>query len=223
MFTFSTKREIRHFHVVFVQWQQRNVQKWREGTCKVSFGSLNLLRFCRSLIKKMDLTKIRRWRQKQRQKAMGLVSKTTTLHVHHAFLFISFRSLHNYDQILSFFLRTRTARRLILPSLSELGVAPSLQFQPKFPSLKGCGVYCSVTFSWTSPLVDRKVPNSLRRRQQRERQNSERFIKQTTSLQVHHAFLYISLPLLQEYDGKLPNFTFYGGRKQATTKFSFSS
>ena len=164
MFTFSTKREIRNFHVVFVQWQHRNVQKWREGTCKVLFCSLNLLLFCRSLIKKMDLTKLPRWRQRQRQQAIGLVSKTTTLQVHHAFSFISFWSLHNYDQILSFFLRTGTARRLILPSLSELGVAPSLQFQLKFPSLKGCGVYCSVTFLWTSPLSDRKVPNSLRQR-----------------------------------------------------------
>ena len=77
--------------------------KWREGTCKVLFCSLNLLLFCRSLIKKMDLTKLRRWRQRQRQKAIGLVSKTTTVQVHHAFSFISFRSLHNYDQILSFF------------------------------------------------------------------------------------------------------------------------
>ena len=51
----------------------------------------------------MDLTKLRRWRQRQRQKAIGLVSKTTTVQVHHAFSFISFRSLHNYDQILSFF------------------------------------------------------------------------------------------------------------------------
>ena len=44
----------------------------------------------------------------------------------------------------------------------------------------------------------------------------------TTSLHVHHAFLYISLPLLHDYDVKMPSFTFYGGRKQATTKFSFS-
>ena len=34
--------------------------------------------------------------------------------------------------------------------------------------------------------------------------------------------LYISLPLLHDYDVKMPYFTFYGGRKQATTKFSFS-
>ena len=36
---------------------------------------------------------------------------------------------------------------------------------------------------------------------------------------MHHAFLYISLPILHDYDVKMPNFTFYGGRKQATTKF----
>ena len=31
------------------------------------------------------------------KKAIGLMSTTTTLHVHHAFLFISLLSLHNYD------------------------------------------------------------------------------------------------------------------------------
>ena len=41
----------------------------------------------------------------------------------------------------------------------------------------------------------------------------------TTTLHVHHTFMYISFPLLHNYDVKLPNFTFYGGRKQATTKF----
>ena len=47
-------------------------------------------------------------------------------------------------------------------------------------------------------------------------------LSKTTSLHVHHAFLYISLPLLHDYDVKMPSFTFYGGRDQATTKFSFS-
>ena len=37
-----------------------------------------------------------------------------------------------------------------------------------------------------------------------------------------HAFLYTSLTLLHDYDVKMPNFTFYRGRKQATAKFSFS-
>ena len=35
-------------------------------------------------------------------------------------------------------------------------------------------------------------------------------------------FLYISLPSLHDLDVKMPNFMFYGGRKQATTNFSFS-
>ena len=47
-------------------------------------------------------------------------------------------------------------------------------------------------------------------------------MSKTTTLHVHHAFLYIFLPLLHDYDVKMPIFTFYGGRKQATTKFSFS-
>ena len=51
-----------------------------------------------------DLTKLRR--QRQLQKAIGLVSKTTTLHVHHDCLYIFLPSLHNYDlkwQQLKFF------------------------------------------------------------------------------------------------------------------------
>ena len=44
----------------------------------------------------------------------------------------------------------------------------------------------------------------------------------TTTLHVHHAFLYISLPSLHDYHLKMSNFTFCEGRKQAMTKFSFS-
>ena len=53
-------------------------------------------------------------------------------------------------------------------------------------------------------------------------ENAIGLLSKTTSLHVHHAFLYISLPLLHDYDVKMPSFTFYGGRKQATTNFSFS-
>ena len=31
------------------------------------------------------------------KKEIGLMSKTTTVHVHHAFFYISLLSLHNYD------------------------------------------------------------------------------------------------------------------------------
>ena len=40
---------------------------------------------------------------------------------------------------------------------------------------------------------------------------------------MHDTFLYFSLLLLHYYDVKMPNFAFYGERKQATTKFYFLS
>ena len=47
-FTSSTKREIRHFHVVVVQRRQRNVQKSVMHVQSCCFADLNLLLFCRS-------------------------------------------------------------------------------------------------------------------------------------------------------------------------------
>ena len=47
-------------------------------------------------------------------------------------------------------------------------------------------------------------------------------LRKTTTLHVHHDFLYISLPSLHDYDVKMPNCKFYGGRKQATTNVFFS-
>ena len=36
----------------------------------------------------------------------------------------------------------------------------------------------------------------------------------------HHAFLYISVPSLHDYDVKMPNVTFCGGLELKTTTFS---
>ena len=47
-------------------------------------------------------------------------------------------------------------------------------------------------------------------------------ISKTTTLHMHHAFLYISFLFLHDYDVNMPNFAFYGGRKQATTKLCLS-
>ena len=47
-------------------------------------------------------------------------------------------------------------------------------------------------------------------------------LRKTTTLHVHHAFLYIPLPSLHDYDVKMPNCKFNGGRKQATTNLLFS-
>ena len=59
-----------------------------------------------------------------------------------------------------------------------------------------------------------------RRRRQRERQKSNRLNRQNSkSARASH---FISLPSLHDYDGtEMPNFTIYGGRKQATAKFSY--
>ena len=62
-----------------------------------------------------------------------------------------------------------------------------------------------------------------RRGRQQERQKKPLgLISKTTTLHVHHAFLCISLPALHDHDVKMPNFTFYGVRKQVTTKCCFS-
>jgi len=47
-------------------------------------------------------------------------------------------------------------------------------------------------------------------------------MSRTTTLHVHHTFMYISFPFLHDYGVKMPNFAFHGERKQATTKFYFS-
>ena len=48
------------------------------------------------------------------------------------------------------------------------------------------------------------------------------FIIKSTTLLVQYTFLYISSPLLHDYDMKFLQLTFYGGRKHARTNFSFS-
>ena len=47
-------------------------------------------------------------------------------------------------------------------------------------------------------------------------------IRKTTTLHVHHTFCTFLCRFLHDYDVKMPHFMFYTGRKQATTKFSFS-
>ena len=47
-------------------------------------------------------------------------------------------------------------------------------------------------------------------------------ISQTTILHMHHAFFYISLLSLHDYDAKMPNFTMCRGSTQATMRFPLS-
>ena len=55
-------------------------------------------------------------------------------------------------------------------------------------------------------------------------QKTRGLISKTTTLHMHQAFLYIYLPFFVglNYGEKIPNFVFYGERKQATTKFCFA-
>ena len=55
------------------------------------------------------------------------------------------------------------------------------------------------------------------------RKKAKFYISKTTTLHVHRALLYISLPLLHDYNVKMPNFTFYRGQKFKTTTFFFFS
>ena len=53
---------------------------------------------------------------------------------------------------------------------------------------------------------------------------SKRFrLAKKTTLHVHHAFLYISLSSLHDYDVKLSDFTFSGGHEHKTTTLFFFS
>ena len=47
------------------------------------------------------------------------------------------------------------------------------------------------------------------------------WISKTKTLHVHHAFLYISLSSLNDYNVKVPNFTFFRGQEHKKTTFSF--
>ena len=60
MFTSSTKREIRHFHVVVVRWRRRNVQKSAMHVQYCYFANLNLLPFCRSRCSRRWLNSLKR-------------------------------------------------------------------------------------------------------------------------------------------------------------------
>ena len=74
----------------------------------------------------------------------------------------------------------------------------------------------------TSELTVSRDLKIRRRRRQRGRQRAIGLITKITIFHVHHAFLYISLPSLHDYDVKMPNFTFHRGSTQATTKFPLS-
>ena len=75
----------------------------------------------------------------------------------------------------------------------------------------------------TWPCNNREL-KQRRRWRQRGQQKSNRFsLANSSSARASRFFLYISLPSLHDYDVKIPNFMFYGGREHKTTTFFFFS
>ena len=69
-----------------------------------------------------------------------------------------------------------------------------------------------------------KIPGSLRNDDGDGNENDKKatgLISKTTTLHVHHAFWYISLPSLHDYHLKRPKFTFCRGREQKLFRFPF--
>ena len=62
-----------------------------------------------------------------------------------------------------------------------------------------------------------------RRRRQRERRKSNRLNRQNNNSARAARFFAHFFVALHDYNVKMPNFTFCGGRKRATTKFFFLS
>ena len=89
------------------------------------------------------------------------------------------------------------------------------------PLLPGYKYSCSITSAVQLLIRDFKIQ---RRGRQRKRKKTIDSISKTSTLHEHHAFLYISLPVFARLrrENACTNFAFYGGRKQAKTKFYFS-
>ena len=81
----------------------------------------------------------------------------------------------------------------------------------------------SIVGSLTSPSSTLGgLSNDDRDGNENSKKGIDKIIK-TTTLHVHHAFLYISQPSLHHYNVKVPTFTFCRGREHKTTTFFFYS
>ena len=68
---------------------------------------------------------------------------------------------------------------------------------------------------WNRSVVQFREFKIQRRGRQLERQKKKTIglISKTTTSHLQQTFLFISFPFLHDYDVKMPNFAFYGGRK----------
>ena len=92
-------------------------------------------------------------------------------------------------------------------------------------------IFARFTRNWRSRLSSNLIQHSDRAQlwkadafDGKGNENSRTPISKTTTLHVHHAFLYTSLPLLHDYDVKLPYFTISrlnGGQELKDNDFIF--
>ena len=78
----------------------------------------------------------------------------------------------------------------------------------------------TVTRAKEKTLANRDFKIQQRDGNDKESKKKKAFISRTTTLQVHHAFLYISLPFLSDYDVK--RLCFMENVNRATRKFYFA-
>ena len=170
-----------------------------------------------------DLTKPRRRLQRERHKTIDLISKTTTRHLHHAFLYIYLPSLHNYDQILSL-LGNRNGKALNSTISVRTWARSALSSSSQNPLL------FSNRANWDNREKNENEAKSVFKRcfHRRRRCRIARYgnvkktiglMSKTTTLHVHHPFLYVSLQSLHNYDVKWPNFKFTWERERQGDKF----
>ena len=176
MFTSSTKREIRHFHVVVVQWRQRNVPK-----------------------SVMD------------------VQSCCTYSCFAVLADVAFSSSITLSNISKFFWSwiLKNASKYGKGKESRLGFTCSTKIEFRHSHV--------VVVQWRQRNVHKKrdarvklLLNLLRTLRSNDADSNDN-VKKTIGL-----ISKTTTSFLHDYDVKMPNFAFYGGRKQATTKFYFS-
>ena len=109
-------------------------------------------------------------------------------------------------QILAFLCQYRAQRRIAFSRRSDDGKELNSSLAPYYLNAR-------------DGLCEQK--GTLRSNDADDNENVKKtmgLISKTTTSHVHNTYLYISVPFLHDYDVKTPNFAFYGGRKQATTK-----
>ena len=81
--------------------------------------------------------------------------------------------------------------------------------------------WCTVRIKYVTRDFNIQRSGRQRERQKKKKKQLVFKISETSTLRFHAFFVHF-FPILHDYDVKMPNFAFYGGRKQATTTFYFS-